>query len=361
MNVHSCRRPARLCILLIAFCGAKLCAQQNDYVVEGYPPDVLASLEIRDRANRNLPSEMLGQTTQYVFTIANKWTGEAGKAPVVTVAFLGGGDSIRQEIAAAANQWTQYAFLKFDFLDPQTEKFREWSASYKVYRADIRIAFDQAGYWSLVGNDSVDSVVRMPGQASMNFGRFLVGKPTDWKTIVQHEFGHALGLQHEHQTPLGGCDSDWKWYDDPGYVPTTKANGAYGPDQYGRKPGIYTYLGGYPNYWPQSVVDHNLKQLNNDDHAYDQGEFDRTSIMKYYFPPEMFVAGDSSHCFSGENQAISAEDQSGIKKWYPAQGAALSEFQKVQRLMLNSIVALQGVNPSARESYQLQLNRLEVK
>ena len=353
---------ARKCIQLLAMALLILtggaAAQEQNAVIEGYPPDVLASLEVRDRARRNAPREMNGYSVQYVFTVANKWIGPEGQIPKVTVAFKGGDNALRQHIAEAAMEWSQYAQIAFDFMDPATGGFREWSPSDTEYRGEIRISFDQAGYWSVIGTDSTDEIVRKPGQPSMNFGQFTRSLPQDWKSVVQHEFGHALGLQHEHQAPVGGCDADWKWDDDPGYVPTTDAYGWYGPDANGKKPGIYTLLGGYPNYWPRSVVDQNLRQLNNDTHAYDQGAFDKNSIMKYYFPPSMFLQGEQSHCYSQENLVISAEDQKGVEKWYPAPGQSLSAIQDIQRSVLSNLIQVKGLSPSTKQSLQLQLNKL---
>ena len=59
--------------------------------------------------------------------------------------------------------------------------------------AQIRISFNPgSGAWSLLGTDCLNE--RNPNEATMNLGWFDV--PT---TI--HEFGHALGLIHEHQNP----------------------------------------------------------------------------------------------------------------------------------------------------------------
>jgi hypothetical protein len=87
-----------------------------------------------------------------------------------------------------------------------------WSTSDQNYAADIRIGFinqgDYAGNWSAVGTDSRDSTVEggAPNQGSMNFGGFDQQLPVDWAGTVLHEFGHALGFEHEHQSPSGGCD-----------------------------------------------------------------------------------------------------------------------------------------------------------
>ena len=57
---------------------------------------------------------------------------------------------------------------------------------------DIRITFDiSGGSWSAAGTDC-SKINR--NEATMNFGWF------DVKTII-HEFGHALGMMHEHKRP----------------------------------------------------------------------------------------------------------------------------------------------------------------
>jgi hypothetical protein len=60
-------------------------------------------------------------------------------------------------------------------------------------RCDIRISFDpNQGAWSYVGTDNTN--IRNQNQPTMNLGWYDV--PT-----VLHEFCHALGLAHEHQSP----------------------------------------------------------------------------------------------------------------------------------------------------------------
>src|SRR5262249_49415444 len=88
-------------------------AQEQKPVVEGYRSDVLASLEVRDRARRNVPREMAGYSVQYVFTVVNKWKGPNGLPPTVTVAFKGGDNPLRQQIVEAAAEWSKYAQITF--------------------------------------------------------------------------------------------------------------------------------------------------------------------------------------------------------------------------------------------------------
>jgi hypothetical protein len=51
-----------------------------------------------------------------------------------------------------------------------------------------------------------------------------------------------------HRRLLRHSDAQFRWFDDPGYVPTQDPSGNYIPDPDGRRPGIYTVLNGPPNF-----------------------------------------------------------------------------------------------------------------
>lgn len=326
--------------------------------LESFPPEIQAAIERRDRVVRRL-SRQETITPYYVLSISQRWvpSGQQTTA-VITVAFKGGNQDLRKAIATVASEWMQYANVSFDFMDPVTHSFREWTEADTSYKADIRISFDKKGYWSVVGKDSIDPSIVKPNEASMNFFGFTNGIPDDLSTTVQHEFGHVLGLTHEHQAPIGGCDQDWRWDDDPGYQPTMDGNGAYIRDRFGRYPGIYSVLGSYPNFWPKNQVDTNMRQLNNDSHAFDQSPFDLNSIMKYYFPASMFKDGLRSHCYSGRNLKISAQDRTGVAKWYPRAPALLLVLRKKQASAYRSLLKIDVLPETAKRHYSFQLNLL---
>src|SRR6266581_341879 len=129
-------------------------------IIEGYPAEIRAQLKARD--------QMLGQalavtssteapiTVQYFLDCTCRWD----PGSTVTVAFSGGSPELRARIEGAANEWTKYCNLKFDFREHG--KFREWSASDRKYKAQIRIAFDRKGYWSALGDESVRGEPYLP-------------------------------------------------------------------------------------------------------------------------------------------------------------------------------------------------------
>lgn len=99
------------------------------------------------------------------------------------VQFLEGDPSVIERVKQSAKKWEEYASIRFDFGT--------------FSNPDITISFNpQSGSWSYVG---VQSKKFRP---SMNFG-WLKPNTSDIELdrVVLHEFGHALGLIHEHQNP----------------------------------------------------------------------------------------------------------------------------------------------------------------
>ena len=135
------------------------------------------------------------------------------------VCFIGGSDELNANVAKVAKGWNRVAKigLRFDF--GKTDKPRRCKTGSR--EAQIRVSYDKPGYYSLLGQYSM--VYASQEENSLNLGEFdkfadpnavLEGEA---KGVILHEFGHALGLYHEHQSPVANCDSEYNW----DYTPPT--------------------------------------------------------------------------------------------------------------------------------------------
>jgi hypothetical protein len=179
------------------------------------------------------------------------------------VRFMGGTPEQHEAVKVEAMWWQLSCNLKFLFNDAPD--------------AEIRISFDENdGAWSYVGTDSK----RIPlNQPTMNLGWTDGG-------VIAHEFGHAIGLSHEHQNPQGGIE--WN------------------------EAKVIADLSGSPNYWSASTIRHNV--LNK--YSVDQvrlTDFDRSSIMLYAFPASWTRNGIATPW----NTTLSETDRRFVSELYP--------------------------------------------
>jgi hypothetical protein len=289
----------------------------NGRLLESLPDGVVASLEVRNAWRRQQAADSPGM--EFLISDVLRWV--AGST--VRVAFLDGSDALHADIADATRQITDACDLVLDFGVDAAGKHRRWKESDTEHQAEIRVSFDLGGYWSLVGTDSTDETVGAPsepaggrpGQRSLNLGGFKTNRPPDWRGTTRHEFLHALGFQHEHQNLRGPCETEFRWDDDPAYVPTRDARGVFVADAAGRLPGIYTYLAGEPNRWPRAKVDHNLRTEETPDTA--AGPFDRASVMLYRFDAFFYKTTPSPCAPTTEGVELSDGDKRGLRLLYP--------------------------------------------
>ena len=327
-------------------------------VQESYPSRIQARLEQRRRTLKTaFSAPTSGFSPHFILNLTKRW--QVGQT--LKVAFRGGNTALHKQIADNVTQWTQFANLKFDFgINHANGKYRTWTTSDTVFAADIRVSFDQTGFFSLVGNDSLNLAVTKTGEESLNLQGFDQQLPSDWKAVSLHEFGHAIGFEHEHQAPLAPCD--FRFNDDAGYIPSTDEFGQFIADSQGRQPGLYTVLGGPPNNWPQAVVDFNLKPMA-DSSAFELGPFDKLSIMKYFFPDWMFVSGSHSECFTdSETLVLSEGDKKGAAKVYPKTAADIKVVTDRTTKVLQEITTkLEKLPDATKKHFEQQLRYFDQK
>lgn len=190
----------------------------------------------------------------------------------LTVHFLQGDPVVEQKVEKVVKKWTQYSGVEFTFGDfPQT--------------ADIRIAFDpSSGSWSYIG--LCQSNLK-PTEATMNFGWLTPDTDdSEYQRVVLHEFGHALGLLHEHQHP----EADIPW----------------------NRPAVYEYYKQTQG-WDEAKVNQSVFDKYSEAET-NHTEYDPQSIMEYPIPKELTLNGFEI----GWNYDLSEHDKEFIKQLYAA-------------------------------------------
>ena len=190
---------------------------------------------------------------------------------LITVRFLEGDARLQKRVRDMAMEWTKIANISFDF--------REQGPT------DLRIGFKPGnGSWSYLG--TLCRQVPEP-QPTMNYGWLTpTSSDSELQRVVLHEFGHALGLIHEHQNPKKAI----KWNRDA----------------------VIHDLSGPPNNWDEAKINNNMFKFYEPKDV-TATETDPESIMMYPIPGSWTRDGFSA----GLNSKISKMDKILITNVYP--------------------------------------------
>jgi hypothetical protein len=183
----------------------------------------------------------------------------------IRIRFMSGTQAQKSMVERIAPTWTEFANLTFEFTDDP--------------RAEIRVTFDQNdGAWSYVGTDNLGIPLHA---ATLNLGWQEQG-------VILHEFGHMIGLSHEHQNPDGGIE--WN------------------------EAAVIADLSGPPNYWDEATIRHNVLDKYRADQLFGT-EFDPDSVMLYEFPDSWTRNMGATH----GNDDLSKQDRQFVmgERMYP--------------------------------------------
>lgn len=191
---------------------------------------------------------------------------------VLHVRFLDGDPRLHAKIATYAVEWCRHGAIELIFDNAPD--------------APIRVSLTPGASWSLLGTDALHPSIALD-QPTMNLGWLTTAMPNDeFAAVVMHEFGHALGLIHEHQSPA--ADIPWD------------------------REAVYAYYSGPPNFWTCEEIDRNIFAR----YAVTEtnfSEFDPHSIMGYPIPCEFTIGGFST----GFNRSLSDMDRTHFARLYP--------------------------------------------
>ena len=94
--------------------------------------------------------------------------------------------------------------------------------------------------------------------------------------------------------------------------------------------------------------------------AYLVGQFDKLSIMKYFFGAFMFTGGENSPCFtSTENLVLSAQDKEGARKAYSFDAIAIAATVLQKKQVLGEILTNPRTSATFQSNIRSQLQQLQ--
>jgi hypothetical protein len=238
-----------------------------------------------------VPAEAL-QSARFIYLAGAAW-----RSPVVTVCFWNGKKNIQDYVMQYANDWTKYAAIKFSY---QTHGQNNICAD--ANSANIRISLDakdprdlyvneedsRTGDWSYPGNVDLHKYLVTMNLADVEKDR--LDDPHWTHHAIRHEFGHALGLMHEHQRKE--CEG---WFNFEQIAKDTGWTVDYAKTQVGTFP------------------DSDLAGLGF------VGDYDKNSIMQYNFTEKWLLErpGLINPCIRPDIENLSDKDKAGIAALYP--------------------------------------------
>lgn len=187
--------------------------------------------------------------------------------------------ALRDSIMKYAREWENIANIKFREVE-------------RVKEAHIKIGFSYKGQWSKIGKDALSIWVY---EKTMNFEKPFSINTNDFRQLVLHEFGHALGFVHEHQSPAAGINWD--------------------------KEKVYAHFAEKPNEWSREHVDRNVFQKYSRTST-NYSVYDPNSIMHYHIPVHLTTDGKGTP----KNNGFSEMDKYYARLMYPFPPAPENAF-----------------------------------
>jgi hypothetical protein len=208
----------------------------------------------------------------------------------ISVCFFEGSTLARDAVEQLASDWSNGTGVRFDFGNGRTCDPNRPS--------NIRVSFRRPSYWSYVGTDA--NLIRAD-QPTLNLANFdhemdsRGGFTAFQRGTILHEFGHAIGFKHEHQSPASGCSEEFNW------------NAL--PEVLGYKPGEAD----------EKLRTNMMRLVDESSHRLYYTEFDDNSIMLYSLDRRAFKDPDHAECYiPQQNTHLSQTDRVIAAKVYPA-------------------------------------------